>query len=170
MAAAVREEAGVPASFELRFSPSDQLISIVRRFVLAFYGTILADNELSSQLALATHELLDNAVKYGSTPTAELAVTFVPEGDDHRIIVAIRNHAERHHIVEARRIIGELQAADSIFDHYQGLLHIAAEREDGSGLGLARIAAETKLALTTRVDGDLLEIRAEMQTSLKRPP
>lgn len=160
----------MPASFELRFSPCDQLISIVRRFVLSFYGSILDDEELSSQLALATHELLDNAVKYGTTPTAELAVTVIPEGDAHRIVVSIRNRAELRHIGEADRIIRELQAADSIFDHYQDLLHVAADRVDGSGLGLARIAAETRLQLTSRVDGDVIEIRAETQTPLKRPP
>ena len=163
--------ASIPASFEMRFSPSDHLISIVRRFVLSFYGSLLADDELSSQLALATHELLDNAVKYGSTPTAELAVSITRDDEEAlRIVVAIRNQAGREHISEAGRMIAAIQEAASIFDFYQELLHLAAVREHGSGLGLARIAAETNLGLTSRVDGDTIEIRAETRIPSTRSP
>ena len=54
----------LPASFDMSFAPTTRIVSVVRRFVLSLYERILADNVMSSQLALATHELLENAVKY----------------------------------------------------------------------------------------------------------
>lgn len=150
----------LPASFAIRFSPSSHLISIVRRFVHSFYGKVLDDAELASQLALATHELLENAVKYGTTNEAGLAVTVAELDDGFSITVAIRNRAEEEDIAEARRLIDALAGAADPFAYYQELMHEAAERVDGSGLGIARIAAETGMTLEAAIVDDELEIRA----------
>src|SRR5947209_8429255 len=53
-----------PAYFELNFRPNVALVSVVRRFVNEFYQRFLSDPDATSRLALATHELLENAVKY----------------------------------------------------------------------------------------------------------
>src|SRR5215217_7663315 len=52
------------ARFELAFSPNMRLIAVVRRFVSEFYNQVLSDPETTSRLTLASHELLENAVKY----------------------------------------------------------------------------------------------------------
>jgi anti-sigma regulatory factor (Ser/Thr protein kinase) len=52
------------ASFELNFRPNVALVSVVRRFVTEFYQRFLSDADGTSRVALATHELLENAVRY----------------------------------------------------------------------------------------------------------
>ena len=48
---------------ELSFEKRPELVSIVRRFVSDFYDRTLADPDATSRVALATHELLENAVE-----------------------------------------------------------------------------------------------------------
>lgn len=150
----------VASAFELRFSPSSQLITTVRRFVLAFYTQVLGDREISSHLAVATHELLENAVKYGRRDEASLAVSVNPEGSHFTVVVSIRNESEPGHIAEAERVIAALRGAGDVFSHYQELMGEVALRVDGSGLGLARIAAESGMGLEVVREGDEIEIRA----------
>lgn len=150
----------VASAFELRFSPSNQLITTVRRFVLSFYTEVLGDDEISSRLAVATHELLENAVKYGRRDEATLAVTVNPEGSRFTVVVSIRNESEAVHIDEAERVIAALRGAGDVFSHYQQLMGEVALRVDGSGLGLARIAAESGMGLEVVRDGEEIEIRA----------
>ena len=48
--------------FHLVFRPNIKLVSTVRRFTGEFYRRVLVDQELASRLALATHEMLENAM------------------------------------------------------------------------------------------------------------
>jgi len=152
-----------PASFAMRFSPSNQLIALVRRFVMAFYGRVLGDNETSARLGLATHELLENAVKYGVDDEAELRVDVRVDGQALVILVALRNRGEAGHIARARRVIAALEEAKDPFAFYQSLMLEAADRRDGSGLGLARIRVETGMTLALVEHDGVVEISAEMR-------
>ncbi len=157
------EQGVIPASFSIRFSPSAKLIVVVRRFVQSFYTRVLEDSDMSSQLALATHELLENAVKYGTTDDAVLAISVADAGEGragYEVDVSIRNSAEPEHIAEAKRVIEALNACEDTFVFYQEQILIASERETGSGLGLVRIAAEAGMNLQLDIDDDELEIRA----------
>ena len=157
------ERGVIPASFSIRFTPSAKLVVVVRRFVLSFYTRVLEDMEVSSQLALATHELLENAVKYGTTNDAVLGVSVVAvaEGrDGYDIDVSVRNSASAEHLAEAKRVIDAIDARDDTFAYYQEQMLVASEREMGSGLGLARIAAEAGMRLSVEIEDDELEIRA----------
>ena len=53
--------------FHLVFRPNIKLVSTVRRFTGEFYRRVLVDQDLASRLALATHEMLENAVTYRTT-------------------------------------------------------------------------------------------------------
>ena len=68
------------AYVELNFSPNVRLVGTVRRFVSEFYAQVIGDGEIISRLAVATHELLENAVRYsmdGNT-TARVSVKNQP--------------------------------------------------------------------------------------------
>ncbi|MEZ4450673.1 MAG: ATP-binding protein [Nannocystaceae bacterium] len=149
-----------PSAFELRFSPSSQLITTVRRFVLSFYTQVLGDHEISSRLAVATHELLENAVAHGRRDEATLAVTVILGEEAFTVEVAIRNESDPDDIREAVRRVESLRGADDVFIHYQDLMVEAAGRTQGSGLGLARIAAESGMELQVKAEGEVIEIRA----------
>jgi two-component sensor histidine kinase len=49
---------------EVGFSPTIALISVVRAFVSDFYARVLS-SDVREMVSMATHELLENAVKYG---------------------------------------------------------------------------------------------------------
>ena len=161
----------IPASLSIRFAPCTQLIVIVRRFVQAFYERVLQNHELASQLALATHELLENAVKYGTTDTASLAISVLDNIDSGvHVDLAIRNSTQPSHIAEAERLIAEINACDDTFAFYQERIKVASERTIGSGLGLVRIAAETGLTLESALVDDEFEIRAKAHFAPGRSP
>jgi len=151
-----------PASFSMHFAPTTVLISVVRRFVRALYGRLLVDGELSSQLALTTHELLENAVKYSVDDEASLSVDVVRKESCLQISVRTRNRASPHHAERLQKIIGEVQQTDDLFTYFQEMIQQTIGRSE-SGLGLARIACETEMSLRLESDGDTMDIIASYE-------
>jgi hypothetical protein len=137
---------------ELRFRPNVELVSTVRRFVASFYVKLL-DGEATERLALATHELLENAVKYSSTGETAIRID-IESCHPPRVCIRTWNQASPQHraqIVEAFRQSSE---ARSPFSLYQRLIERSATRASGSGLGLARVQAECDMELSYRLDDD----------------
>lgn len=148
--------------FELRFRPTVALVSTVRRFVSDFYREVLADADSSHKLAMATHEMLENAVHYSIDQRSELAIE--ARRDEREIVVTIRtkNRATPERLNKVRVALDEVLSADDVGGMYTRLLRRAAKRTDGgSGLGLGRIRAEADLALSYAIDGDVISVTAE---------
>lgn len=149
----------VIGSFELIFRPSVDLISVVRRFVGDFYQkTLGADG--GEQLALATHELLENSVKYGQSGETKLCIDVVREESDRHVVIRTQNEADDDHVQVVRGLVERLKSG-SPFDFYQVLMRESLASPNRSGLGLARIAAEADMALSFKVEGQKLTIQAE---------
>jgi anti-sigma regulatory factor (Ser/Thr protein kinase) len=154
-------ETPADADFELTFSPSLHLVSTVRKFVSEFYAETIGDSEIGSKLALATHELLDNAVRYSVDGRTSLRIRLQRKPADVNVTIDTRNRAVVSHLDAVREAINELTAAPDAEQHYQLLMRRSAKRTDGSGLGLGRIRAEGDMALSYRIDADVVELRAE---------
>lgn len=156
----------LPTSFDMCFAPTTRIVSVVRRFVLSLYERILEDSELSSQLALVTHELMENAVKYNIDDETSLRVSVTPQSEslsDMTVTIRTRNRATPENIRSAQRIITRVKEAQDPFLFYQELMMSSVMVPDGSGLGLARIRAETELTIDFNIDGDSIEIVAQTQ-------
>ncbi|HEY4181543.1 MAG TPA: ATP-binding protein [Kofleriaceae bacterium] len=148
------------AYVELNFRPNVQLVSVVRRFVSEFYQRTLNDPDGTSRVALATHELLENAVKYSKDGETTIRIE-VDTNQPRLVTILLRNRATDPHITAIREIVDGMAAAKDSFAFYQDLLVQKAKRRDGSGLGLARICAEGEMKITYRViEGDLVELLA----------
>jgi hypothetical protein len=146
-------------SFELTFRPSVDLIPVVRRFVADFYIQV-TNEDAASRLALATHELLENAAKYSSDGTAVLEVRV--DAAARTVTIHIRNRATPERIRLLQECFDEIRAAPDASTLYAEMLRRTAVRETGSGgLGLARIWAESDMTIQLEVEGDLVEIHAE---------
>jgi hypothetical protein len=162
--AARRSAASRALSFDLDFRPSSQLITIVRQFVVSFFETTMGDADTASRLAVVTHELLENAVKYSKEGAAKLSVGV----DDARRTVDVRvyNRATQPQIAKLRAHFAEIHAAKDAQGHYVSLLHRSARVKVGSGgLGLARIWAEGDMTLRLSVAGDRVQIHARGVTA-----
>lgn len=129
--------------FHLTFRPNIKLVSTVRRFIAEFYRRVLVDQELSSRLALATHELLENAVAYATDEETEVLVEIVEDV----LSVKTWNRSSRERLAALAAAIEEMNAATDADAYYQQMLIKTSKRTDGSGLGLARIRAEAEMSL-----------------------
>jgi two-component sensor histidine kinase len=149
--------------FEIIFRPSVILTTIVRRFISDFYEKVIEDADSVSRLALATHELLENAVKYG---IQDDATTLSVELDRRDGVVSIRtnNRSEEQHIHMLQRRFAEMRAAPNAFGFYQQLLRATAHETSVSGLGLARIRCEGEMDVDLTVEGDRVRISAVART------
>ncbi len=149
------------AYVELNFRPNVQLVSVVRRFVSEFYQRTLGDPDGSSRVALATHELLENAVKYSKDGETTIRIEVTTTGAPRTVTILLRNRAEDSHIAAIREIVDGVAAAKDAFAYYQQLLLAKAKRREGSGLGLARICAEGEMEIALEVrDSDTVELLA----------
>jgi hypothetical protein len=148
----------------LDFRPHAELVTSARQFVSDFYARILSDPNLGSQVALATHELLENVIKYSTDGRGSFKIELVRTDDGRvlRIVAANRTSPERAH--ELRQVLDELSSAPDPMAYYQALMRRTATRADSSaGLGLARIRAEGDMRVRFgATDDDVVSITAEL--------
>lgn len=157
------------ALFELHFRPNVELVSVVRRFVSDFYERILADADAVSRLALATHELLENAVKYSVDGSTSLSITVTHGDADRCVSVRIWNRATPANISIVEGLLQGMAESTDAFVYYQNLMMKSVKAKDGSGLGLARVHAEGEMLMSHTVKGDEICIQADTHVLTRTP-
>lgn len=153
---------------ELSFEKKPELVSIVRRFVSEFYDRTLADPDATSRVALATHELLENAVKYSRDGRAQVRIEVSGHGQRVRVRIRTRNRAYPEDAAHIKRTIDEMSSMDADV-YYLSLMRKNASRTDGSGLGLARIHAEAEMAMSVACRNGTITVSAETEVPLAQP-
>jgi len=143
--------------FHLAFRPNIALVSTVRRFIAEFYRRVLVDQELSPRLALATHELLENAVAYAIDDETEVRIEIV----ENQLVVKTWNRTMPDRLGSLQTTIDEMNAEPDADKYYQQMLIRTSKRTDGSGLGLARIRAESEMQIGYEIDNDRVCIMAK---------
>lgn len=157
-----------PAYVELNFRPNVSLVSVVRRFVSDFYSKALGDADGTSRVALATHELLENAVKYSKDGETTIRIQVSQNEQPKRVLLQLTNRADAKNIAAIREILDGIAKAEDAFTYYSQLIAVKAKRKEPGGLGLARICAEGEMQLTIKeLEGDLTMIEAT--TSVGEP-
>jgi anti-sigma regulatory factor (Ser/Thr protein kinase) len=151
---------GDNAYCELSFSPNVGLVTTVRRFVSEFYVQVLGDAEVTSRVAVATHELLENAVRYSTDGNTGVRIGVHREADAITITIDTHNRATPPNISMLLRSLEELAAAPDPDAYYQLLMRKSAKRTDGSGLGFGRIRAESDMTVSCQIEGDTVLLRA----------
>jgi anti-sigma regulatory factor (Ser/Thr protein kinase) len=149
------------AYFELSFSPNVRLVSSVRRFVSEFYTQMLADADITSRLAVATHELLENAVRYSLDSNTTIRIGMKRQASGYAVTIDTRNRAHAPNVDGVRRALDELAAATDAQQHYQVLMRRNMKRTDGSGLGLGRVRAESGMAVSYEIEDNVVRVRAQ---------
>ncbi len=149
------------AHVELRFRPDVELVSVVRRFVSAFSDEVLDDAERASRLAVAAHELVENGVKYSLDGETALRLVISPDETGAKLAIGTWNRARPGDVDGIQRVFAEMQEHPDPQDFYQLLMRRNARAPDLSGLGLARIRAETDMTLRCEVKDDEVSVLAE---------
>ena len=149
------------AYFELNFKPNVALVSVVRRFVTEFYERFLSDPEGTSRVALATHELLENAVKYSKDGETTIRIEVDQSKAPKQVRILLRNRASDTNIAAIREVLDGVKSATDAAAFYQQLIVSKVKKREASGLGLARICAEGDMIVShTVVEGDVAVIEA----------
>jgi hypothetical protein len=140
----------------LRMQPSWIVVDDIRRFVETFCANACPWAEREEQLALATHELVQNAIANAVTPDIELKLEVDEVGDRVQVSVSNDAHPEQIDVLRTR-----LERAQSHADPLQA--YVAAMSEDPTsrgGIGLARIRFEAALDLALEVEGGKVTVHA----------
>jgi hypothetical protein len=146
--------------FNLEVSMGVQHLTAVRRFVADLTDSVVHDSDLASRLAMATHELLENAVKYSLDPSRMVTLRLWVEAA-RRVHVTVRNVSSEELVAPLREHLRLLSEAGDPVAFYQQMIAKSLARETGSGLGLARIFAEGGMRLSCSLQGDMLSINAQ---------
>ena len=148
------------AYLELSFSPSLEFVTLVRRLVAAVSEQVLTDPDLISRIGLATHELLENAVKYSTDGETTIYLEVAGAAEPQTVTVRTRNRGSVEHASSLARNIDEIGAAGDPTKFFQQLMQRAVRSGKPGGLGLGRIAAEAEMTLTCVRTGDVVEVAA----------
>jgi anti-sigma regulatory factor (Ser/Thr protein kinase) len=147
--------AGQDVYLILRMRPPWVFIDELRRFVESFCACACPDANREAQLALAVHELTQNAVHHGEEIELKLEVDATRD----RVSVSVTNPCtdETYAALAAR--------LDRMNDEKDALAHyLTAMRETPvstrGGLGLARVRFEAQLELSVSRNGGELTVHA----------
>ena len=154
-----------PAFFSMGFAPTLEIVSVVRRFVESFYAELIDDPTLSGRIAVTSHELMENAVRYCSGEEATIRVSLGRLGDGFMSSIRTRNVAKKDDIERVRGLLERVTSAPEADALYQEMLIESAQRELGSGLGLARVRAEGEMKLEFETWDNTIEVVATCRLS-----
>jgi hypothetical protein len=146
-------------SVDLSFHPCLESVTAVRRFLEVHLGRLMHDAELTSRMAVTVHELLENAAKYSTGGGSRLRVE-VDASAPRALSISVANQADPRHLPDLQAAIAELSSAEDPFDVYQRYLERAATRDEGSGLGLARICVEAQMDVTLELSDQGICVKA----------
>jgi anti-sigma regulatory factor (Ser/Thr protein kinase) len=147
---------GAEAVLFLRMHSSWNVVDDIRRFVEQFCATACPEAKREEQLALATHELVQNAIANAATPDIDVKLELARRTG--RVTISVSNDAREDQIEILRERLGRTVAHANPLQGY-----LAAMKEDPhsrGGIGLARIRFEAALELDLEVAGGRITMHA----------
>jgi hypothetical protein len=117
------------------------------------------DPDVLERLALAAHELLENAAKYRAGGRSRLQLGLQRVDTVEYAYVSVTNRIDVSQVDHLKAVIAEVNDRDDPAV-YERVLKRAAARGEGSGLGLARIRFEAELDLKVQFEGQSVSVTA----------
>src|SRR4051812_27611276 len=117
---------------EIYLKPSVRFVSLARRFVYDVYTDILKDTDLAWRLGMATHELLENAVKYATDGAMTLRISTENVNGVETLVLTVSNAASPANARILADSFAEMAKFDKPAEYYEMLVKRASEREEGS--------------------------------------
>ena len=145
-----------PVILMLRLDPSWVFVDDIRRFVESFCAAACPGAEREEQLALAAHELVQNAISYAATPGVDLRLAI--DREEKRVHVSVSNAVTPDQAKLLRERIAAIAAQGDPLAGYLAAMH---ENPEGrGGIGLSRIRFEAALELDVTHDDGRVTVHA----------
>lgn len=154
-----------PVVLFMRMDPSWVFVDDVRRFVESFCAAACPGADREEQLALAAHELIQNAIAHARTPGLDLRLEVDHEA--RRVRVSVTNSVHADQVPILRDWIDQARAVGDALEGY--LAAMRRDPEAKGGLGLARIRFESALDLDLAVEGDRVTVHASGPLAAPEP-
>ncbi|HEY5961212.1 MAG TPA: hypothetical protein VIV60_31865 [Polyangiaceae bacterium] len=140
---------------QVRIETSPQFLTQLGEFTTA-YTRFRFHPRTAEKLALASNELIENAVSYGSVSGD---VVYMLHESDHDIEVCVSNHAPPGRLSNLRTHIDRIRAdPQRVFE--DEMSRSVSGTGGRASLGLARICHEAQMDLELEVDGNRITMRA----------
>jgi len=141
----------------LRMKPVWVFIDEVRRFVESFCACAIPGANREAQLALAVHELMQNAIPHARGDDVDLLLEVDPAAD--RVLVSVTNVCtDDEYNALLDRIEGMYRERDALA-HYVKSMGQTPTSSRG-GLGLPRVRFEAQLDLSVKYAGGRVTVEA----------
>lgn len=137
---------------------NSRLVSALSTLVSEFCRGLVSDPSVVSRFHMAAQELAENLVKYSVGRDVKLDATLTGTRERAELRLRATNRSTRAQLDQVERCLAALVKAPDPEAHYDRLIREAAPREEGSGLGLARLRAEGDLNVDYSIEGDQLTI------------
>jgi hypothetical protein len=153
-------------AIELNFHPRKALVALVRHFVQDFFNDHLVDPAQTWRVAMTTHELLDNAVRFSTSGASITRVELYDTGKGLDAVVSTGNPAAPQDAARLQQVVAAMREARDPFAYYQN--HLSGDRE--GGVGLARVFSEGGMVIESRSVGGRVTVSARTPVEQARPP
>lgn len=142
-------------------APPQGMVTPLCQSISELCRPLLADDDAAARLRLTAHELLENVVKYSAEGGCQFRFQlFRAKSGALHALVETSNVPSAAHRPDAEQRLAALTAAQDPLEHYDSIIADSARQPAGSGLGLARIHAETEYRLSHHFEADALVIAA----------
>lgn len=148
---------GRPIYLMLRMRPPWVFVDEIRRFVESFCLCACPGQSREAQVALAVHELMQNAIPQACGEDVDLTLQVDPAAD--RVEVAVSNPCSDEAFEELRQRVERLNSEPDALRSYLRAMAEAPAATRG-GLGLARVRFEAQLELSVIREGRRVTVLA----------
>jgi anti-sigma regulatory factor (Ser/Thr protein kinase) len=146
-----------PIQLLVRMSPPWVFIDEIRRFTESFCACACPGQDREAQVALAVHELMQNAVPHSHGEEVELCLEVSREADT--IAIRVTNRCSDDDYQELRERIERMNKEPDALAHYVRMMREHPTTTRG-GLGLARVRFEAQLDINVRREAGRVIVEA----------
>jgi anti-sigma regulatory factor (Ser/Thr protein kinase) len=139
---------GAPIQLFIRMNPPWVFIDEIRRFVESFCACAQIGPDREAQVALAVHELMQNAVPNASGEEVELDLEVNPAAD--RVAIRVVNRCPDPEFMALRQRVEQMYKEPDALAHYVHTMREQPASQSRGGLGLARVRFEAQLDIAVR--------------------
>jgi anti-sigma regulatory factor (Ser/Thr protein kinase) len=148
---------GRPVYLMLRMKPPWVFVDEIRRFTESFCACACPGETREAQVALAVHELMQNAIPHAGGETVDLTLEVDPSDD--RIEITVSNPTTDAQYQELHDRLNRINLEPDPLQSYLRAMAEAPMNQRG-GLGLARVRFEAQLDLSITRQGARVSVLA----------